>query len=196
MWNVKCQLPQNFSERANSIFAHLDDYALTERTADRRLSLGKAALESCRLLKDLNLEVFAEDVVQILKEGRFPKPWQAPPEEFYRFLEAESRLLRESGFSELANTRVQQLIVEARRLQGGSLRPSQDIVSGLRELQEVICAASDDRVRQTDNRRTAKRVGWGIGGVSLAGVNMLCGIPVLFEASVGAGVDMIWNAIH
>ena len=200
MWKINCDMPTSFAERVNSVFSHLDDHMLDDRNQERTLALRKALEESCRLLEELNEKTFAEDIVAILASGEVPHRPDAPPEEFYRFLDAEAMIMKEAGFSMVSVMRIEQLIVECRHLQTGWVRPAHEVVDGLRELRDRICERSRYNTAHAGRSRIAKRLAWGVGGVGLAGANMWCGAgrsdSLLVSASVGAGVDMLWNAIR
>lgn len=152
-----------------AIYDHLSDAQSIESNRARREALRKGLIESCWLLRDIDMGAVSFELEDILRESPSLKEIPPPPGELERFLKVERELLTEVNVSGAAIEDIDRLLRQLTNKPPQLIQPD-DMVQRFRRLQEIVCSRSKEA--SAEARGIGARSTWfGIAGATIVTLN-------------------------
>jgi hypothetical protein len=169
MFASKFELPEHFGARVSAIYDHLTEAQSIENNQARREALRKGLIESCRLLRDIDMGAVSYELEAILRDSPSLKEIPLPPGELEPFLKLERELLTEVNVSGAAIEDIDRLLRQLTNEPPQLIQPD-NMVDRFYRLQEEVCSRSKDA--STESRRIGARSIWfGLAGASIVVLN-------------------------
>ena len=166
MFVSKFEFPDHFGARVTAIHEHVRDSQASQSTAGRREAVTRALIDSCELLRDINIGAVSYELTQVIDSEMPLSQVSFLPVELEKLLHIERQLLREVGISESAINSIDNLCRQVRRLRESKVSP-ENIVQDLLELQALICAQSDAAIARTEKSIRMPALWSGVAGATV-----------------------------